>query len=209
MGLFGHFQGIFQENSGLGIGVRDGCATRFLSLRHNLFGGGRVTEDGVVLARRLGNIGILAEEAAEVTPNGGNGVAPGPGIEVIERFLFNWVNVLSDELTVYQRQQGAVAILANPALASHAGLDPARLGTEKAGNRAPFELPVKHRLLHVRSSIMFALRWMKVRGKRSPAPLMSSRVPMVAVSCFASRRCAGSPGRPPTEPGRGSDAGLS
>ncbi len=108
-----------------------------------------MSEDGLVLSRRLRDVGILTEKATEIAPYRGNRIASGDGVEVIQRLLFNRVHILGDEPPVDQGQEGTVAVFTHSALASFPRFDPAELSTKKACDLAAIQSSVKHRLFHV------------------------------------------------------------
>jgi hypothetical protein len=76
-----------EKNRGFGIGVGDARRAAFQGGGHKLLGRDVPSFDGASGSRRLGQEGILAEQAREVAAHGPEGKGHGPGQEVVRGFF--------------------------------------------------------------------------------------------------------------------------
>jgi hypothetical protein len=64
--------------------------------------------------RHLRDIRVLAEEAFEVTPCGGDGIGGAAGQKMKQRFLFNRVHMACNDLTIHKAEKRASPVFPNP-----------------------------------------------------------------------------------------------
>jgi hypothetical protein len=98
--------------------------------------------------RKLGNIGILTEQAAKIASCGGNGITPGAWMEMKERLLFDGVDMLGDDLFINETEKRSFFVLPDCTLSSLSRLDPASLGAQETIHGIRIQLSVEHGFLH-------------------------------------------------------------
>jgi len=52
----------------------------------------------------LGDVGVLAKQASEVTPYGGNGIGKGPGQKMKKGLFFNGIYMPGDHLVIHEAE---------------------------------------------------------------------------------------------------------
>jgi hypothetical protein len=172
---FCYFQGEFEKNGRFGVSVGDAAAISALSRLHDLLGFEAITDDdSILIDRQLGDVGVLAEAAAEVASYRSNGIRKRARQKMIKRFFFNGVDVTRDEPTVNQGVQHPIPVfadVANPPLAID---DEAAMTAKMASHLVIFELFVQQRL-HRNDSFD---DWVfpDGMGNRSPAVTVSTSV---------------------------------
>ena len=82
----------------------------------------------------LADVPVLAELAGQVAAGGAEGKYAGTGIEIVERFLLDWVNMDAAGFAVYQGIQFSVEIDPHPALSPFAFIETAAVMTQTAFN---------------------------------------------------------------------------
>jgi hypothetical protein len=86
-------------------------ATIHLGLGHHLFWGNKIAGYFASFSWQLRYIGILAVEAAEIAAHCGYRIGKASRQEMKERFLLDWVNVGSHEVSVGESHKPAILIL--------------------------------------------------------------------------------------------------
>ncbi len=126
MRLARRVEGVFEEDGGLDVGVRDGAGSRRQGLVHDTCGRQRTRREVEAEARRLGDLPVLAERAVERTADRGDRVGEGSRSDMEERLLLDRVDADRRSPPVDGGDQRPIPVLTNPA-------DPAR-GPGARGN---------------------------------------------------------------------------
>lgn len=147
----GGVEGEFVEDGGLHIGVADGLAAGPLRRRHHFCRGAQGA--GNLSAMEMGILGdleVLAVFAVEIATHRGNGIGKGAGQQMKEGFLFDGVDVLTDQAAVVEAVEDAAPIFPDLADAPAPFPDQAMVAAEQAADmsRAVSGLGVKERFVH-------------------------------------------------------------
>jgi len=81
---------------------------------------------------------VLAETALEIASDSGDGKGFRPGEKMVERFFFDGVDVLSDELSIGMRIENAPSVFPDVADAKFSIGDQTMVATQEAGDLMVF-----------------------------------------------------------------------
>ena len=96
-------------------------------------------ENAAMVARKLGNVGVLTVQTAEVATGSGDGIGKAAGKKMKERFFFYGIDVPCDDLIVHQGVENAVPVFPHRAYASFPAGNKALMAAEAAEDlAAPF-----------------------------------------------------------------------
>jgi hypothetical protein len=94
VGQYRNVVSVLIKDGRFSVGVSDGSRVTGLCRLYNLLRGNIGSQDFFFLPGNLRNTVVLAMFAAKVTSHRSDGKAIAPGIKVVERFFFDWVNIL-------------------------------------------------------------------------------------------------------------------
>jgi hypothetical protein len=123
---------VLAPNGGLVVGEGDGVAAVLQGEQRNVLWGHLLRVHLVLMG--LGDIPVLAEEAAHVASGGAHAENTRARQEMVQRFFFDGVNLKSGEGAVAEAEEFAALIDADEAEASLAGAQMAVTGAEVAVN---------------------------------------------------------------------------